>query len=179
MVYLLLLFTLVPVFELFLLLKIGGQIGALLTISLVLFTGILGAIMARSQGRQVLLNIRQQLQRGQMPGESLVHGLLIFIGGLFLVTPGFLTDLWGLSMLLPWTRGLMANALRQFLDSKMSRGDFRVNVGRVDEYGSVHWDEPQWREVSPESVTGAEADVIDINRMRQTRRSHGDHSSIE
>ena len=101
---LLLLFTVVPLVELFLLLQIGRFVGPIPTIGLVLFTGTLGAWLARSQGVQVLRRARGQFSQGEMPTEALVDGVLIFVAGAVLLTPGLLTDLAGFFLLTPFGR---------------------------------------------------------------------------
>ena len=98
------LFTIVPVVELFILIKVGKHLGTMNTIVIIIVTGVLGAYLAKSQGLITLSKIRQQLAGGQMPGKELGHGILILIGGVMLITPGFITDIVGLSLVLPLTR---------------------------------------------------------------------------
>ncbi|MFQ5904587.1 MAG: FxsA family protein, partial [Candidatus Binatia bacterium] len=86
-----LLFTIVPLIELYLLIKIGSYLGALNTVLLIVITGILGALLARLEGLRVLRQIVQNLSQGIVPAEELVDGVLIFIAGILLVTPGVLT----------------------------------------------------------------------------------------
>ena len=99
-----LLFTIIPIIELYLIIKVGGMIGALNTVLIILATGIAGASLAKSQGLVVLSKIQQALNEGRIPGNELLHGLMILIGGATLLTPGFLTDLFGISMLIPQVR---------------------------------------------------------------------------
>ena len=96
-----LLFTIIPILELYLIIKVGGMIGAFNTVLIILTTGIIGASLAKSQGLIVLSKIQQALNEGRIPGNELLHGLMILIGGATLLTPGFITDLIGLSMLIP------------------------------------------------------------------------------
>ena len=84
---LLILFTVVPAVEIGLFVRIGGQIGAAATIAVVLFTGVAGAALARSQGTRVLRQIQEALGRGQMPTDELVEGALVLFGGALLLTP--------------------------------------------------------------------------------------------
>ncbi len=112
---LLILFTLVPFIELAILIKLGTLIGLVPTLAIVIFTGLLGAALARSQGFATLSRIQQQLQAGQLPGDSLLDGALILAGALLLVTPGILTDLTGFLCLIPASRNILKRYLRQWL----------------------------------------------------------------
>ena len=96
-------FTLIPVIEIYLLIKLGSIVGALNTIILVIITGFTGAYLARMQGMQTMLRIRQNLQTGIKPTEELVDAVIIFVAGIVLLTPGFLTDAMGLFFLFPVT----------------------------------------------------------------------------
>lgn len=108
-----LLFTLVPLLELFLLLRIGALIGAGPTVLLVIGTGMAGAWLARSEGLRSWRAVRAELDEGRLPAAELLHSLLILVAGVVLVTPGVLTDLAGLLLLLrPVRRGLIGRAER-------------------------------------------------------------------
>lgn len=106
-----LLFTLVPVAELWLLLILSRQVGLLPTLSLVLFTGALGAWLARSQGLRAFQAVQTELNSGRMPTTSLLDGLMILIAGAVLLTPGLFTDVLGFLLLIPWTRALLREAV--------------------------------------------------------------------
>jgi UPF0716 protein FxsA len=97
-------FTLVPLMELYLLIKIGAYMGALNTLLLVIMTGFAGAYLARMQGMQTLHRVRSQLQQGMMPAEDLIDAVIIFVAGIVLLTPGLLTDIAGLLLLFPTSR---------------------------------------------------------------------------
>ena len=115
---LLLLFTVVPVVELYLLITIGERLGAGATVALVLVTGLLGATLAKREGSRVLRNWQQSLERGEMPKEGVTSSLLVLVGGVLLVTPGVVTDLTGLLLLVPWSRRLVAEMLRKRLQHR-------------------------------------------------------------
>lgn len=131
-VRLLLLFTVVPLIELFLLLVIGRLIGAIATIALVIVTGVLGAWLAKSQGLKTWGRVRSALQAGSLPTEALLDGLLIFIAGAVLLTPGILTDLIGFVLLTPAGRRVVRQAVAQRMRRFTERGDSRVIV--IDDY---------------------------------------------
>jgi UPF0716 protein FxsA len=125
---LLLLFIAVPLIELAILLKLGSVFGLLPTIALVIVTGVAGASLARSQGLRVLLQIRQELAAGQVPVGKLMDGLIILIAGALLLTPGLLTDLVGLTVLLPGPRDFVKRQLGRRLSALVSSGRFNVTV---------------------------------------------------
>ena len=110
-----LLFTLVPLVELWLLVQIGEVVGLPATLAAVVMTGALGASLAKREGLRTLHAWQESLARGQLPEEGLASGLLILVGGIFLVTPGVLTDVIGLSMLLPPLRRAAAWGLLALL----------------------------------------------------------------
>ena len=97
-------FTLIPVAEIYLLITVGGYIGAVNTVLLVILTGFSGAYLARIQGIQTMFRVRESLQAGVMPSGDLVDAVLIFMAGVVLLTPGFITDIAGILILFPPTR---------------------------------------------------------------------------
>ena len=112
---LLFLFIAVPVLELALLFFIGQYTGLKFTLALVLLTGFVGAWLARQQGWRVLRRIQEQVQQGEAPAESLFDGLMIFLAGALLITPGVLTDLVGFFLLLPPGRALVKRRVVRWL----------------------------------------------------------------
>jgi len=120
-------FTLIPGVELYLLIKVGSVIGALNTILLVILTGASGAYLARLQGLQTMFRVRARLHQGEMPAEDLLDALIILAAGIVLLTPGFLTDIAGLLLLLPVTRRKFKKWLRRNLDQWLQNS--RVSIG--------------------------------------------------
>ena len=104
---LLLLLTLVPLLELWLLTEIGIRIGVLNTFLLVIATGVMGASLAKWQGLATLRAIQDDLRERRMPAGRLLDGFMILIAGVLLLTPGILTDLMGLALLIPPIRRLV------------------------------------------------------------------------
>jgi len=127
---LVLLFTIVPLVELFILIKIGGHIGGFNTILLVIMTAVLGALLARLQGLRTLQQIQLSLSQGQIPAEELIDGVLILAGGILLLTPGVLTDLFALVLLFPYTRTHFKRWLRRRFDRMVASGDVRLRYHR-------------------------------------------------
>ncbi len=126
-VKLFLLFTLVPLAELYILLEIGSYLGALNTILLIVITGVLGALLARLEGIRTVRQIAQNLSKGIVPAEEMVDGVLIFIAGVVLVTPGVLTDVAGLLLLIPYTRTIFKRWLRKKFDRVVASGNFQIH----------------------------------------------------
>ena len=122
--YLIAVFTLIPVIELVLLIKIGARIGAINTVSIVLLTGIGGAYLARSQGLRVLMQMRREIQSGILPADSLIDGVMILAGGILLLTPGFLTDIVGFSVLIPFTRTRLKAPIKKRIRITINRGPY-------------------------------------------------------
>ncbi len=129
--YLILLFTLLPALELYVLIEIGGHIGAGNTILIIIFTGILGAYLARLQGFLAFKKIQDNLNRGVMPSSELIDGVMILVGGIVLLTPGFITDTIGFLLLIPITRSLIKAFLK-------SRFEHAVKTGQATSYSSIN-----------------------------------------
>lgn len=122
-----LLFTIVPAIELYLIIKVGQAIGAANTIWLIIGTGILGAYYARQQGFRVVSNIQWKMQQGEVPGDELVNGAMLLVGGAFLITPGFITDFLGFSLIFPPTREAIKIAVKRHLEKKIREGEVRIH----------------------------------------------------
>jgi UPF0716 protein FxsA len=113
-------FTLIPFCEIYLLIKIGNHLGAFNTILVVITTGFIGAYLARLQGIKTMMRVRESLNRGELPAEEMLDALLIFVAGIVLLTPGFITDVAGISILIPNTRAWLKRWLRRKFDQWIS-----------------------------------------------------------
>jgi len=116
------LFTAIPILELYLLIKIGQVIGALPTVGIVLLTGIAGAALARQQGTKVWFDIQAEMQQGVFPADRLIDGLLLVVAGAVLITPGVLTDILGFLILVPVSRRYIRDWVKSRLRRMMDRG---------------------------------------------------------
>ncbi len=135
--FLLLLF---PLIELAVLIKVGSAIGVLPTLLLIIGSAVLGSVLLRVAGVATAWRARERLARGELPEQEMLEGLLIAVGGGLLLLPGFISDLFGLLCLLPFTRRLLVNKVRQravdqamrqraFADDQQARsGPARPNV---------------------------------------------------
>lgn len=108
---LLLLFIVLPIAELMLLLKVGSLIGVLPTLAIVISTAFIGINVLKRQGFSTLNRAQRRMQSGQLPAQELVEGFMLAIGGALLLTPGFITDVLGFTLLLPWSRQALARYL--------------------------------------------------------------------
>jgi len=119
---LVLIFVGVPLIELAILVKMGDVMGFWDTIAIIFITGVIGAHLAHSQGLRVWIRIQEELNYGRVPAEELMDGILILIAGFVLITPGFLTDILGFIIVIPWTRNLMKMYLRKKFEQNI-RGE--------------------------------------------------------
>ena len=99
-----LIFIVLPLVEIYVLIQVGSIIGAFTTVSLVVLTAVLGAVMMRTQGLKVWTDITFQLGKHRLPAQSLWHGILILIASVLLITPGFITDTIGFMLFIPQVR---------------------------------------------------------------------------
>jgi UPF0716 protein FxsA len=128
---LLLLFIALPIAELYVIIQIGGAIGVLPTLAILVADSVIGAALARSQSRAAWERFNRALAEGRVPGREVFDGAMIILGGALLLTPGFITDVFGLLLLLPPTRAL----LRRFLSRTVAkRAGF---AWRVTSFGSA------------------------------------------
>ena len=100
----LLLFIGVPLIELYFMIEVGSQIGAIPTISLVVFTAVLGGLLVRLQGFSTLMRVREMTERGEIPAVEMLEGAVLLLAGFSLLLPGFFTDALGFLCLVPKLR---------------------------------------------------------------------------
>lgn len=132
MLFVVLLFIVVPILELYVIIQVGGLIGVWPTLGLLLLDAILGSLLLKHQGRGAWRRFNEALAQGRFPGKEVVDGVLIVIGGTLLVTPGFLTDVVGLLFLIPPTRALMRAMLKRFTIGRVAV----VGLGGGGPFGS-------------------------------------------
>ena len=119
----LILFIVVPILEIYFLLKIGSIIGGANTIFVILLTAILGAYLVKQEGKGILKKLSFGLTQAKEPSDIILQGLCVFIGGVLLLTPGFLTDILGFSFVIPFTRKFCAKTLKDyFLKKGLKKG---------------------------------------------------------
>ncbi|MDH5387144.1 MAG: FxsA family protein [Gammaproteobacteria bacterium] len=106
-----LLFIIIPLVELYLIIKVGGYIGAFWTVMIVITTAVIGVNLLRMQGFNTLKRAQQNMERGAMPAMEMMEGIVLAVGGALLITPGFLTDTIGFICLIPFTRQALIRAV--------------------------------------------------------------------
>jgi UPF0716 protein FxsA len=127
---LILAFTLIPIAEIYVLIELGGAIGALNTIAVVILTAVAGGYLARMQGTRTYLQIRRNLDQGIMPTEELLDALIILVAGIVLLTPGFITDAAGLLLLIPATRQIVKRWLKRTFEKKTASNRITIDIDR-------------------------------------------------
>src|ERR671933_2941690 len=116
---LLLLFILVPIAEIAVIIQVGEAIGVWWTIAILIADSVLGSALMRSQGRAAWRRFNAAVAAGRPPAREVLDGALVIFGGALLLTPGFITDVFGLAFLLPPTRALLRRLLVRRLGRRM------------------------------------------------------------
>lgn len=124
-----LLFLIVPLIEIALFIQVGGLIGLPATLLIVILTAIAGTFLIRSQGNAVMIQLRERMSGLQDPTEPLAHGAMVLFAGALLLTPGFFTDVLGLSLMVPGVRGRIFG----FIKSRVSVQEFQYGSTRAPE----------------------------------------------
>ena len=127
LIRLFILFAVIPVIELYLLIKVGSLIGALPTVALVLSISLAGAWLVRHQGFEILRRIQAELAQGRLPAAELLDGAMVLVGGVLLLTPGFFTDVLGLFFLIPFTRAVIKQLTHLWLQRRLARGVITIH----------------------------------------------------
>ena len=117
----LLLFLLFPLLELAVMIKVGSSIGVLAVLLLIVGAGILGIMLIRVAGPAMALRARERLARGEMPEAAMLDGLMLAVGGLLLLFPGFISDVLAVVCLLPMTRNLLLRKIRRKAEEQARR----------------------------------------------------------
>jgi UPF0716 protein FxsA len=116
---LVLVFILVPLIDLAALIRVGGVLGFWPTVLVVVLTGLVGAALAKHQGLRTLAKINAELSAGRVPTSQLADGMLILLAGAVLITPGFLTDLFGLLLLVPPFRRVIKRVVLRYCKTRL------------------------------------------------------------
>lgn len=153
----------IPILEIAVFILVGGQIGVFATLGMILLTAIIGSILLRIQGFNILSRIQQKTAVGEMPGEDMVNGVMIMIAGVLLLTPGFVTDSIGFLLFFPPFRKFLWSTLASKIVIKTQsgfhhsgphsnpKGRARSDDGVVDLDSSEYSEKPNpdspWKEV--------------------------------
>ncbi len=142
---LLVIFIFVPLSELLVIVEIGSRIGYLYTILILVLISVTGAALAKRQGYAAVARIQEDFRLGKMPGDSLIDGALILAASLLLLTPGYITDVFGLFLLIPPVRKLVRTYVRRRLQSAIERRTVRVYTPGGPGEGHGQPQEPEQR----------------------------------
>jgi UPF0716 protein FxsA len=160
-VVLLLLFLIVPIVEIYVIIQVGEAIGALPTIALLILVSVVGSWLVKREGVGVWQRAQAQLQRGEMPANELIDGILILLAGALMLTPGFVTDIVGVLLLLPPSRALLRVALVKRYRNRLLAGASFGGPGTSFVYSRVYDVQdvgdvtpPEWREGSRRDELG-------------------------
>ena len=138
-------FVLIPLIDLYILVQIGSKIGTLNAIALCLLTAFVGAALAKSQGVATMQKVQENLNRGIVPAEDILDAVIIFLSGLVLLTPGFMTDIFGLLMLFPLTRGYFKRWLRKQFENMKNNPNIHVVHHNTEFTAWTNPDQPKQR----------------------------------
>lgn len=155
----------IPIAEIYLIVRIGDLIGVWPTVFLLLASSLAGALLLRHQGRSALNAFRSAVDEGRLPTREVFDGALILIGGALLLTPGFLTDLVGLLLLLPPTRDLFRALGERFARS-------RIGVAS----GNPGWGfagAPRRTSGRPGDIDGTAEEIVDATVLPSGRKEGG------
>jgi len=120
-------FIIIPIIEITVLMQVGSVLGIWPTIAIVIFTAWLGAKYVRQQGLATLNSVQTKMAQGQMPSDEIVTGLMLLVAGVLLVTPGFVTDFLGLSLLLPAVRHAIVGSVKSHMTNNASKQGFEFH----------------------------------------------------
>lgn len=126
MPWIILAFLIVPALEIAVFIWVGGKIGPWWVALLILLTGVVGVALAKQQGTETLQRARQSIHRRIPPTEEILDGICIIVGGILLFTPGFITDVLGFLLIIPWTRKPFKTLVRLYIMKKIAKGRGKI-----------------------------------------------------
>jgi UPF0716 protein FxsA len=118
-----LIFIIVPIAELYVIIQVGEAIGLIPTLVLLLLDAVLGSMLLRHQGRAAWVRFNRAIAEGRLPHKEVFDGVLIILGGALLITPGFITDIFGLVLLIPPTRAIVRAISSRIVRRRMAMGE--------------------------------------------------------
>lgn len=124
-----LVFVVLPIVEIYLLIQVGQVIGALWTVLLLVADAFLGSYLVKREGGRAWRALREAVQAGRLPHRELADGALVLVGGTLLVTPGFVTDVVGFFLILPFTRPVARGLLARVLARRLVNVTVRPGAG--------------------------------------------------
>jgi len=167
--FLIVLFIVVPIAELYVIVQVGQAIGIWPTLALLLADALLGSFLLKHQGRGAWRRFNEALAQGRFPGREVVDGLLIVVGGTLLLAPGFITDIAGLILLIPPTRAIVRSVLRRF-----TIGRFTIMGVGVPSGGSFSGPGPEAAGPSRDYDYEATAEEVPLDDGERELPRHGE-----
>ncbi|MGO4497885.1 FxsA family protein [Paenibacillus sp. 2RAB27] len=119
-------FILVPAVEITMLIMLGHLVGGWMTFLLIIASGFLGAYFAKREGRKVMEYAKFEWSQGQLPAQQILDGICIFLGGILLITPGFITDILGFLLVFPYTRPIFKILLLAIIRKQIGKGNMHI-----------------------------------------------------
>ena len=166
--YLMLLFIVVPILEMWVLIEVGSEIGALSTVALVFLTAVVGLALLRQQGFETITRMNQRMNEGQLPAAEILEGVALAVGGALLLTPGFITDAIGFACLIPLSRRLIVAVLLKSGISMMANGQANGSRGGAFFSSSSTYQNTQfYQQGDAEPVNRSDPDVIEGDFKRE------------
>jgi UPF0716 protein FxsA len=148
--FLFILFIVVPIIEIMVLMNVGAWLGVWPTIAIVIITAWLGAKNVKQQGIATLNSVQAKMAQGEMPSDEIVAGLLLLVAGVLLMTPGFVTDFFGLSLLIPSVRSMLIKSVQTHLVMNKSAAGFTyqssVHTDQSDTFTQSPFEQPTFQE---------------------------------
>ena len=129
-----LLLVVIPLLELYILIKVGDLIGVMPTIAICILTAVAGAALMRYQGLRTITNLQAKLAQGEFPAQDLLEGVILLLGGVLLLTPGFFTDALGFICLVPKFRSVIARGFGKLIVHGSSSYSVRRSVTLEGEF---------------------------------------------
>ena len=158
-----LLFIVMPIVEIMVLMNVGSSIGALPTIGIVILTAWIGAAMVRQQGMATYQSVQNKLAQGQVPSDEIIAAMLLLVAGVLLLTPGFITDGFGLLLLWPVSRAVMVKAVQ----AQMAKSKANPNQGSTFFYSNFQQSNKQQSPFTDIDENSATHHIND-NKSKQT-----------
>jgi UPF0716 protein FxsA len=155
-------FIAVPLVEIYVIIQVGQVIGAWWTILLLIADSIFGSWLIRREGGKAFQALQVALREGRMPGRELADGVLILVGGTLMLSPGFVTDIFGVICILPFTRPLGRRLLSRFLMRRLVAGPGGAGAQKSDQKSDQKGDQRGGQERQrPGSTEVIQGEVVD------------------
>lgn len=141
-----LLFTALPIAEIYLLVKSGDLIGVWNTVGLVILSGLIGSWCVRAQAFGLVRKVNHVIANGQVPGDELIAAACVVVGGILMIAPGFITDIMGILLVVPPTRFVVVKILKVYFSRMVRKGVAKVHVYSAGNFGftKTHFDHTQY-----------------------------------